>query len=82
MKIEEIMPQLRAGKKVKCNSRPEIDYFYYVEDAVGMGNFEELEGNYTGFMISVNGHEWQSDINGAIMMIEDWELYDESTLTA
>lgn len=82
MKIEELMPELRAGQKVRCKSRPEIDYFYFVEDAVDMGNFEELEGNYTGFTISVNGTEWQSAIDGAIMMVDDWELYDESTKPA
>ncbi len=79
MKIEELMPQIRAGKKVTCKSRPELDYFYFVEDAADMGNFEVVEGNYTGFIIKVNGTEWWSNIDGVIMMIDDWELYDEPT---
>ena len=77
MRIEELMPQIRAGKKVTSKSIPDLDYLYFVEDAVGMGNFEELEGNYTGFMISVKGDGWQSSINGLVMVTDDWELYDD-----
>lgn len=80
MKIEELMPQIRAGKKVTCKSRPEIDYFYFVVGDIAADRYEYgSDEPYTGFCISVKGTEYLSDINGAIMMIDDWELYDEST---
>ena len=77
MKIEELMSQIRAGKKVKCNSIPDLDYLCFVEDEKGSDR-HEFGGSelYTGFIIMVNGVEWESSINGAIMIADDWELCD------
>jgi hypothetical protein len=80
MKIEELMPQIRAGKKVTCKSRSDIDCFYFVVGDIAADRYEfGSDEPYTGFILVSGGNEWQSDINGAIMMIDDWELYDEPT---
>ena len=78
MKIEELMPQIRAGKKVRIKAWPEGDYMQYVEDAEDVGNYES-EGNYTGFIAMVDGDGWQVSLGGLSMLEGDWELYDEHT---
>lgn len=77
MKIEELMPQMRAGKKVKCKSIPDLDYLCFVEGDMAADRYELGSSElYTGFIIMVKGVEWESGINGAIMMADDWELFN------
>ncbi|SLJ84503.1 hypothetical protein [Psychrobacter sp. DAB_AL43B] len=75
MKIEELMPQIRAGEKVRMKAWLEGDFMYFVENAKDKGNFIS-EGNYTGFIAMHNGTECQSTLDGASAIADDWELYD------
>lgn len=68
MKIEELIPQMRLGAKVVCKSQPDLDYMYFIENNSAIP--------YTGFIAVVKGVEWESAINGAAMIADDWELYE------
>lgn len=67
MKIEELMPQIRAGKKFRVAALDAGTYFYYIDNKI-----------YTGFMAVKNEHEYCFDMPGNLMFRDDWELCDES----
>ena len=83
MKFEEIMPQLRAGKKVRVAALDEGIYFYYVE-GVKPSDLHEFGSDepYTGFIGVKNGEGYFFDMPGSFIFREDWELYHEPIITA
>ena len=75
MKIEDLMPHLRAGEKVKCVTWAKGDYMYFVvkkPDPCAI----DANNTYTGFIAVVSGNEYIFELNGEDMMLGEWELYN------
>lgn len=76
MRIEELMPQIRAGKKVRCKSWSKGDFMHFVENMPSPSAMDE-HGAYTGFIAMSSGTEYIFGLSGEDMMGDDWELYNE-----
>lgn len=80
MKIEELMPQIRAGAKVRLPTWPKSEYMYYVVDFIATENCE-FGGfvPYTGFLHYSKCIFWIIEMRGDLTQRDDWELYNEPT---
>lgn len=75
MRIEDLMPHLRDGKKVRCAAWTEGDYMYFVvkkPDPCAI----DANNTYTGFIAVASGNEYIFGLSGEDMMLGEWELYD------
>ena len=80
MKIEELMPQIREGLKVRIREWPQGDFVRFVEGDIAADRYEFGDSKpYMGFIALVDGSEWEVGLNAADMMRADWELYNEPT---
>lgn len=78
MKIEELMPQIRAGKKVRLAVWHKDDYMYLVDNYVAAEHHEFGDTEpYTGIIYKSKGREWLTRLGGEHLLRDDWELYDE-----
>lgn len=83
MKIEELMPQIKSGEKVRLPTWPKSEYMYYVVDFIATkdcewGGFVP----YTGYLHYARGVFWIVEMYDHLAQRDDWELYDESTQSA
>lgn len=77
MKIEELMPSIRAGKKIRLTSWPPHKHMWYVRNS---GHLEFLGfSSKGGFYLSTGADIHECSLHGNDMLANNWELYDEST---
>ncbi|WP_198332388.1 hypothetical protein [Psychrobacter aquimaris] len=80
MLIENLMPQIRAGKTFRLATLHKDIFIRYVEDDIAADRYEygAIEP-YTGFIATQNGTEYLWDMPGDLMFSDGWELCDEPT---
>lgn len=75
MRIEELMPQIRAGVKFRRKSWGRGDFMYFVKNRSDPSAIDE-NNTYTGFIGVNQGNEYIFGLSGEDMFSDDWELYD------
>ena len=75
MKIEELMPKIREGAKVTSKSIADLDFMYFVVNDIASDRYEFGSAEpYTGFIAVIKGDEYEYGIDGAAMIVDDWEM--------